>query len=189
MLLFRALPSGYPGERRRETYVSAASQAPFAHAWIPRAHEVGFGSPGSQQPPPQGPPPPRGVRLQEVTERAEPTRRRFGFGRTLAAGHAWGRAAIRSPFDGRPRAQRRTDSRADFLRVQHGGKRVNTAHFVIMVMPGARQRLGMTVTRRAAGAVGRNRVRRLVREVFRPKPRAVPAPASWSWWPVPGPTS
>lgn len=36
-----------------------------------------------------------------------------------------------------------------------------------MVMPAARQRLGVTVTRRTAGAVGRNRVRRLVREVFR----------------------
>lgn len=61
----------------------------------------------------------------------------------------------------------RIQNRADFLRVQQGGKRVSTPHFVIMVMPAARQRLGVTVTRRTAGAVGRNRVRRLVREVFR----------------------
>ena len=61
----------------------------------------------------------------------------------------------------------RIRSRTDFLRVQREGKRVHTPHFVIMVMPGQGQRLGITVTRRTAGAVGRNRVRRLVREVFR----------------------
>jgi ribonuclease P protein component len=61
----------------------------------------------------------------------------------------------------------RIRSRTDFLRVQREGKRVHTPHFVIMVMPGQNQRLGITVTRRTAGAVGRNRVRRLVREVFR----------------------
>jgi ribonuclease P protein component len=65
-----------------------------------------------------------------------------------------------------PRSDR-IQNRADFLRVQQGGKRVSTPHFVIMVMPAERQRLGVTVTRRTAGAVGRNRVRRLVREVFR----------------------
>ena len=61
----------------------------------------------------------------------------------------------------------RIRSRTDFLRVQRDGKRVHTRHFVIMVWPGQDQRLGITVTRRVAGAVGRNRVRRLVREVFR----------------------
>lgn len=61
----------------------------------------------------------------------------------------------------------RIQSRSDFLRVQQGGRRVTTPHFVIMLMPAERQRLGVTVTRRTAGAVGRNRVRRLVREVFR----------------------
>jgi ribonuclease P protein component len=65
-----------------------------------------------------------------------------------------------------PRSDR-IQSRPDFLRVQRGGKRVQTPHFVIMLMPAERQRLGVTVTRRTAGAVGRNRVRRLVREVFR----------------------
>jgi ribonuclease P protein component len=73
---------------------------------------------------------------------------------------------------GPPPAQRyrRTDrilSRTDFLRVQREGKRVHTPHFVIMVLPAASQRLGITVTRKTAGAVGRNRVKRLVREVFR----------------------
>jgi ribonuclease P protein component len=58
-------------------------------------------------------------------------------------------------------------SRTDFLRVQREGKRVHTPHFVIMVLPAETQRLGITITRRAAGAVGRNRVKRLVREVYR----------------------
>jgi ribonuclease P protein component len=57
--------------------------------------------------------------------------------------------------------------RADFLRVQREGRRVHTPHFVVMVVPAERQRLGITVTRRAAGAVGRNRIKRLAREVFR----------------------
>jgi ribonuclease P protein component len=57
--------------------------------------------------------------------------------------------------------------RADFLRVQSQGKRVHTPHFVVMVLPAAHQRMGVTVTRRIAGAVGRNRVKRLAREVFR----------------------
>jgi ribonuclease P protein component len=57
--------------------------------------------------------------------------------------------------------------RADFLRVQREGKRVNTPHFVVMVLPAERQRFGVTVTKRVAGAVGRNRVKRLAREVYR----------------------
>jgi ribonuclease P protein component len=61
----------------------------------------------------------------------------------------------------------RIRKRPDFLRVQNGGKRVQTRHFVIMLLPGPRQRIGITVTRRVSGAVGRNRVKRLVREVFR----------------------
>lgn len=57
--------------------------------------------------------------------------------------------------------------RAEFLRVQREGKRVQTPHLVVMVLPAAHQRMGVTVTRRVAGSVGRNRIKRLVREVFR----------------------
>jgi ribonuclease P protein component len=67
---------------------------------------------------------------------------------------------------GLPRSAR-IRSRQDFLRIQQGGTRVQTRHFVIMMLPDSRQRIGITVTRRTAGAVGRNRVKRLVREVFR----------------------
>lgn len=44
---------------------------------------------------------------------------------------------------------------------------MHTPHFILLVSPGERQALGITVTRKIAGAVGRNRVKRLCREVFR----------------------
>jgi ribonuclease P protein component len=60
--------------------------------------------------------------------------------------------------------------RSDFKTVQSRGKRVHTPHFVIIVLPRPEgtQRLGITVTRKISpSAVRRNRVKRLVREVFR----------------------
>ena len=59
--------------------------------------------------------------------------------------------------------------RSEFMRVQQQGRRVHTAHFVMLVMRGLKPvtRLGVTVGRRVGGAVQRNRVKRLVREVFR----------------------
>lgn len=70
------------------------------------------------------------------------------------------------PRTGLPAAAR-IRSRRDYLRVQSGGKRVHTPHFVLLLMPAPRQRLGVTVTRKVAPAVGRNRIKRLVREAFR----------------------
>jgi ribonuclease P protein component len=57
--------------------------------------------------------------------------------------------------------------RSDFVRVQATGRRVHTPHFVILLVPGESQRIGVTVGRRIGGATHRNRVKRLVREVFR----------------------
>jgi ribonuclease P protein component len=57
--------------------------------------------------------------------------------------------------------------RGEFVRVQQGGKRVHTAHFIVLMMPGVGQRLGVTVGRRVGGSVQRNRIKRVVREVFR----------------------
>ncbi|MDD9940706.1 MAG: ribonuclease P protein component [Myxococcales bacterium] len=65
-----------------------------------------------------------------------------------------------------PRAHR-LRQRRDYLRVQRQGRRVHTPHFILVVQPDAAPRLGVTVTRRVAGAVGRNRIKRLAREVFR----------------------
>ena len=66
--------------------------------------------------------------------------------------------------------EHRLRRREDFLRVQKDGTRVHTRHYVIVVLPrekGGVRRLGITVTRKIAGAVGRNRVKRVLREVFR----------------------
>lgn len=59
--------------------------------------------------------------------------------------------------------------RSEFVRVQQQGRRVHTGHFVMLVMRGLTPvtRLGVTVGRRVGGAVQRNRVKRVVREVFR----------------------
>lgn len=63
----------------------------------------------------------------------------------------------------------RLRTRPQYLAVQGDARRRRSRHFTLLWRPnGLRQtRLGVTVTRRVAGAVGRNRVKRLVREVFR----------------------
>lgn len=65
-----------------------------------------------------------------------------------------------------PRAAR-LRKRPEYLDVQARGRRVHTPHFILLVAPGPRQALGVTATRKVAGAVGRNRIKRLCREVFR----------------------
>lgn len=69
---------------------------------------------------------------------------------------------------GLPRADRLL-RRSEFVRVQQRGRRVHMAHFVLLLLRGrgAGARLGVTAGRRVGGAVQRNRVKRLVREVFR----------------------
>lgn len=58
--------------------------------------------------------------------------------------------------------------RAEYLRVQQQGRRAHTAHFAMLALPaGGQRRLGVTVTVRIGGAAVRNRIKRLVREVFR----------------------
>jgi ribonuclease P protein component len=67
-----------------------------------------------------------------------------------------------------PRSERLL-RRGEFLRVQQGGRRVHTAHFVILVVPRSEpgRRIGVTVGKRIGNAVRRNRVKRLVRAVYR----------------------
>ncbi len=76
-----------------------------------------------------------------------------------------------SVVDQRLPRSRRLRRREEFLHAQREGTRVHTPHFVVVVLPrpeGERvPRLGITVTKKVAGSVGRNRVKRVVREVFR----------------------
>ena len=78
----------------------------------------------------------------------------------------------------KPRLRFRPEDRLrktwEFRRVQGQGRKVHTPHFLIIVFPGPhsttsiRSRLGITVTRKVSPlAVKRNRVKRVVREVFR----------------------
>lgn len=58
--------------------------------------------------------------------------------------------------------------RFEYLRVQQNNQKVHTEHFILLVRANReRKRLGITVTKHVSNAVGRNRVKRLLREVFR----------------------
>ena len=60
-------------------------------------------------------------------------------------------------------------SRKDFRRVQSNGRPVHTRNLLLLVTKAGQApgRLGITVTKKVAPAVGRNRIKRLVREVYR----------------------
>jgi ribonuclease P protein component len=80
-----------------------------------------------------------------------------------ASGSARGRRLLRlRPTD-------RLRKRFEFGRVRDEGRRVHTRSFVVVLRrsEGAGQRLGLTVSQKVGCAVRRNRVKRLVREVFR----------------------
>jgi len=73
---------------------------------------------------------------------------------------------------------RRIRKRPDFLRIQGGGKRFSTPHFLVFALPRTREatdksrvastaRFGITVSRKVGCAVTRNRIKRWVRECCR----------------------
>lgn len=68
-------------------------------------------------------------------------------------------------FPKRARLRKRTQ----FLDLSRQAHRIHTPHFLLLWRANGldRSRIGVTVTRRVAGAVGRNRVKRMVREAFR----------------------
>jgi ribonuclease P protein component len=70
---------------------------------------------------------------------------------------------------------RRLLGRGQFLALRKGAGHKHTENFIFLWRPNglAFSRLGLTVTKRVAGAVGRNRVRRLLREAFRLSGKAI----------------
>jgi ribonuclease P protein component len=74
----------------------------------------------------------------------------------------------------------RLRKRFEFRRVRDLGRRVHTDSFVLLVAPVlagevATARIGLTVSRKVGGAVRRNRVKRLFRELFRTRRELFPA--------------
>jgi ribonuclease P protein component len=67
------------------------------------------------------------------------------------------------------RSSERIRRRADFQRVYGQGVRIHGRYSTIFVLPNDHGvgRLGIAATKKLGGAVTRNRVKRLVREVFR----------------------
>jgi ribonuclease P protein component len=98
----------------------------------------------------------------------------------------------------------RLQRRREFLRVQRSGAKHHTRYFLVFVAPSALRgrgrnpdapgevpsaatsglpatRLGVTVTRNVGKAVKRNRIKRLVREVFRREHHGLPAGLDMVW--------
>jgi len=100
-----------------------------------------------------------------------------GLAGSAGGGSEAGASAAALPRHGLPRAQR-IRKRPDFLRIQDGGLRVSTRHFLLLLSAGttprAAPRLGVVASRKVGGAVLRNRAKRLVREVFRHAPDLFP---------------
>lgn len=142
MLTSTALPEK-DSEVSREAHLSTPSYPPASHAWLSCPDGDQKWPEGVECAPPQGPSSFDGVCLQEV--------------------------AVDFPRETFGRANRLT-RRADYSANQSRGRRVHLPHFVVQVLEheAAPTRLGMTVPKRTVGTgVARNRVKRLVREVFR----------------------
>lgn len=66
----------------------------------------------------------------------------------------------------------RVRKRFEYRMLQNEGRRLSTRHFTVLMHTGVKEagrapRLGMTVTKKVGSAPERNRVKRLLREVFR----------------------
>jgi ribonuclease P protein component len=71
----------------------------------------------------------------------------------------------------------RLSDRKDFVHLNRFGRRLRTAHFTVFVARNEldRSRLGITASKKVGGAVTRNRVKRLIREVYRLHKELFPA--------------
>src|SRR3990167_8114908 len=65
--------------------------------------------------------------------------------------------------------KKRVHSRVEFKRILDFGKKTHTSSFIIFTFPSDRNqnRLGISISKRVGKAHERNRIRRIIREVFR----------------------
>jgi len=87
-----------------------------------------------------------------------------------AAGKGGDESPSDAPGPGRGFARSsRLTSRVQFLEVYDKGRRVSSSSFVLFGLENHRGecRLGITVTRKVGNAVRRNRIKRVLREIFR----------------------
>jgi ribonuclease P protein component len=86
-----------------------------------------------------------------------------------------GRAPVFSSSQGLSREER-IRKRRDFLRLKRDGTKVSGGDFAIVVLPNDLDfsRLGISVSKRIGKAHTRNRIKRLIREVFRLNKKAFP---------------
>lgn len=73
------------------------------------------------------------------------------------------------------RKEERLTKRADFSAVYQGGKSLADRYLVLYYLPQPLKgvKLGISVSRKVAGSVGRNRLKRLVREAWRAESQQV----------------
>lgn len=78
------------------------------------------------------------------------------------------RSEVRSESRAFPRSARLT-ARRQFLAVYENGRRSVSASFILFALPNAvgHCRLGITATRKVGSAVARNRMKRVLRDIFR----------------------
>ena len=78
----------------------------------------------------------------------------------------------------------RIKARAHFQRTQEHGRKHHTTNFLVLVLPredGGPTRVGITVTKKVGNAVQRNRIKRIVREVFRRERSRFPSGCDVVW--------
>lgn len=167
----------HPFGGHRETYIPTPPHPPRPYPWISCSHGNRKWPQGAEPSPREGPSSPYASRLQKVNAVGSvPGRGVFPFPPPGEAGSGPPNPSIPSrelgstAHSNKLAPTSRIKKRREFLRAERGIK-LHSTHFVAWVIASdetsGESRLGITTSRKVGNAVTRNRVRRLVREVYR----------------------